>query len=111
VGVGCFVTGEHREYDTKYGRFGRVTPRSDFLSTESGASAGPGLGAWEIAARCSRIDLDDRGIVSGGKISDYTMGVNWYLTPSIRVLGNYVHSHIDGIGSSRIFLMRFALLF
>ncbi len=105
LGAGYFLTGEHRRYDKIYGRFGRVIPESDFLDSECGT------GAWEIAARCSRLDLDDRGILSGGTISNYTVGVNWYLTPSIRILSNYIHSHLDGVGSSRILLVRFALLF
>jgi len=105
VGASYFLTGENRRYDKTYGRFGRVVPESDFIDSERGT------GAWEIAARCSRLDLDDRGILSGGVMSNYTVGVNWYLTPSIRVLSNYIHSHLDGVGSSRLFLVRFALLF
>lgn len=105
AGASYFLTGEHRLYDKAFGRFGRVIPDSDFLSDEGGT------GAWEVAARCSRLDLQDRGILSGGKMADYTIGVNWFLTPSIRVLSNYIHSHVEGAGSARIFLVRFALLF
>ena len=74
-----FITGESRAY--KKGKFGRVKP-------ESVVGKG-GHGAWEIGARYSKLDLNDSGI-KGGEQEDLTIGVNWYATPTIRLMANYV---------------------
>jgi phosphate-selective porin OprO/OprP len=56
-------------------------------------------GAWEIAARYSVIDLNDRlGFAdgaSGGKQTIYTAGLNWYVTANVRLTLNYLHGIID----------------
>jgi len=99
------LTGEHRAYDRAYGRFGRITPDSPFLSEEGGP------GAWEIAARYSLLDLDDERIPRGGEMADYTLGVNWHLNDAVCVMSTYVHSHLDDIGSARFFAIRFGIVF
>jgi phosphate-selective porin OprO/OprP len=71
-----FPTGEGRPYKPARGTFGRVTPRR------------PG-GAWEVAVRHSVLDLSD-GAVSGGTERNTTVGMNWYATPRVRVMANYV---------------------
>jgi len=96
-----FLTGENRVYQSSEGRFGRVHPRSNFLF-----SRGPG--AWEVAARVSRIDLNS-GPVQGGKLLDFTAGVNWYLSPWVRFMANYVHSRRDPEGSLNAFMLRLQL--
>ena len=55
-----------------------------------------GLGAWELAARFSNINLNDdpflasaAGGVSGGNQTVWTLGVNWYPTDIIRFALNY----------------------
>lgn len=75
-----FITGESRAY--KNGVFSRVKPKS--------IVGKGGHGAWELAARYSDIDLNDSGI-EGGEEKDLTIGVNWYATPTIRFMGNYVN--------------------
>lgn len=102
---GFFLTGEQRAYNHEKGAFGEVTPRQDFLA-ESG-----GPGAWEITARLSRIDLDDPDIANGGEMADYTAGLTWFINPSVRLSANYVHSHLEHVGSARLFLLRVALKF
>lgn len=84
-----FLTGEHRPYKMSSGTFDRVRPIRPFTL---GEERGPG--AWELAFRYSRIDLDD-GAIRGGKLDDITLGVNWYLNPNVRVMFNYVHSEVD----------------
>ena len=88
-----FVTGENRPYDRRRGRFGRLRPKADFL----GFAGVRGLGAWELAVRYSHLDLDD-GAVEGGKLHDVSVGVNWYLNASIRILANYVHADRSSSG-------------
>jgi phosphate-selective porin OprO/OprP len=76
-----FLTGEHRPYDRQYGVFERVRPKKNF-------APGKGYwGGWEMAVRYSALDLSDRGI-QGGKGSDFTAGLNWYLYPTMRVMLN-----------------------
>lgn len=82
-----FITGENRKYSTKGGSFSRVKPKKNFLW-------GKGLGAIELTARYSQLDLSDESI-TGGKLDDITLGVNWYLNPNTRIMFNYVHAEVD----------------
>lgn len=86
-----FLTGEHRAYRTTTGVLERVSPRRDFIKREGGTlSLGPG--AWELAVRFSHVDLNNGGI-TGGRLSDITVGINWYLNPYCRVTSNYIHAY------------------
>jgi phosphate-selective porin OprO/OprP len=100
-----FLTGEHREYKRDTGVFAAVTPFADFLSEEKGP------GAWEVALRYSYIDLDSEGVLFGGEMRDYTLGINWFLNPMVELSLNYIHSHLEHEGSARILTMRVALEF
>ncbi len=84
---GCFLTGEHRVY--KDGLWERTKPGSNFL--EDG-----GLGAWEVVARYSNLDLnDDAAGIYGGKMGNVTLGLNWYLHSNARVMFDYVMSSVE----------------
>jgi len=78
--VSYFLTGETRNYKNSMSGFGRVQPRK--------------TGAVEVAARYSSIKLDvksgDDGAVSGGKLNDVTIGLNFYYNSSVRLMLNYV---------------------
>ena len=52
-------------------------------------------GAWEVAARYSVVNLNDNRTVIGtaGQLTEYTLGLNWYLNPNMRVQWNYVHGN------------------
>jgi len=100
--VGYYLTGEHRVYEG--GLWGRTKPESNFL--EDG-----GLGAWELVARYSSLDLnDDAAEVYGGKMDNRSIGVNWYLHSNARLMFNYVMSsvkdHDDELGTVNAFTMR-----
>jgi len=107
-----FLTGEHRGYNKTNGCFDWVHPLHNLGSNKDGRY---GWGAWELAARYSYIDLND-GDIQGGRMADVTAGLNWYLNPNVRVMLNYVRSHlfdnlapgkrIDG-GDEDIFGVRF----
>lgn len=75
------LTGESRLYKPGSGKMGGVIP-------EHPLGAG-GIGAWELAARFSTIDLTD-GPVIGGVQDNLTLGLNWYASPNIRFMLNYV---------------------
>lgn len=81
-----FLTGESRAYKTKSGEFTQVKPKKNFGKD--------GIGAWEVAARYSHLDLTDSGIF-GGKMDNITVGLNWYLSPNSRLMLNYVKSKVN----------------
>lgn len=90
VQISYFLTGEHRPYEN--GIFGRPRPKHN-VNFKKG-----GLGAWEVAARFSWIDLDDAASIdpeSGGEERNVTFGVNWYPTPNTRITWNYVYANLD----------------
>lgn len=48
--------------------------------------------AVELLLRYSQLDLDD-GALRGGRQSDWTLGVNWYLGRNFKLQANYVFAH------------------
>jgi phosphate-selective porin OprO and OprP len=91
--VGYFLTGEHRPYDRKAGAIDRVIPFHNMKFCGDNGQ-GCGYGAWEVAARFSYLDLNDENI-RGGTLTDYTVGVNWFLNPYLKCVFNWVHAIPD----------------
>jgi phosphate-selective porin OprO/OprP len=92
--VSYILTGEHRPYDRKFGVFNRLHPYQDAIRyvgdpKEKNLCRGPG--AWEIAGRVTQVDLNDDGF-TGGRNTDLTVGLNWYLTPYLKFTSNYIHA-------------------
>ena len=54
-----------------------------------------GIGAWEVAARASTMDLNDTDI-KGGEASSYTIGLNWYMTSFTKSIFNIVKTESSG---------------
>ncbi|RME76032.1 MAG: hypothetical protein D6785_14200, partial [Planctomycetota bacterium] len=110
VYVSFFVTGEHRSYSAKKGGFGRVHPKKNFLQDG-------GFGALEVALRFSAIDLDSHAVGAYADGYDITLGANWYLTPNVRFMINYIYGWKAGKkagaggGSYDILLTRFQIDF
>ena len=94
-----FLTGESRPYKRSEGIFDRVVPEHNF-------DLEGGFGAFEVALRYSRIDLDNDHI-DGHKLDDGTIGLNWYLNPNVRTSFNYVAAHLDDVGWDNQFVARF----
>jgi phosphate-selective porin OprO/OprP len=86
-----FLTGETREYNRDTGVFGRVVPRSPLAWSRAGFT---GFGAWQATARYSYLDLDSKG-VTGGRVHDMTLGLNWFLNPNMKFQLNYFLAHRD----------------
>jgi phosphate-selective porin OprO/OprP len=106
-----FLTGEHRNYNLKKGAFGR----NKILKP-----LGEGWGAWQLAARFSRLRLKNGVGANVGNIRDITLGLNWYLYSNVRMTANYIHSEVSNStlaggpvkdGIAHIFQMRFQLDF
>ena len=101
-GASYFLTGEQRPYQRRGGVFGRVSPKNPFDWKARS------WGGWEVAARFSYVDLDDRE-VRGGTMSTVTLGLNWYLFPHLRIMANYIRAHVNNLGDSDIFQLRFQI--
>ncbi len=83
-----FLSGDHRTYDTKKGLFGR--PKVNNPVTEGG------IGAWEISARYSNIDLNDTSAgITGGEMDTTSFGLNWYPTKQTKLMLNYIMADTD----------------
>jgi phosphate-selective porin OprO/OprP len=85
-----FLTGEHQEYDKHEGVFGRVIPRNNYHVKKHDDYYA--LGAWQVGVRFSYLDLNDKGI-QGGEVYDWTVGLNWFLNPNMKVQLNYILEH------------------
>lgn len=97
---GFFLTDDSLNYES--GDFG--SPQPNHLLGKDG------IGAWELVARYSSLDLTDEDIV-GGEIDSLTFGVNWYPVPMLRFSANYINVlSVDGGPNSgnepRILLVR-----
>ncbi len=100
------LTGESRVYNPVEARFD--APKLNYsFNPEAGT-----YGAFELAARYSDLDLNYHegaagttpaaalGAVRGGEQKIYTVGVNWYLNPSMRVMVDFQHVKIDRLGAT-----------
>lgn len=83
------LTGEMRDYKRRNGTLGPVPIAR---SVNQG-----GFGAFEVAGRYSTLDLSD-GLVSGGEMDIYSLGINWWLTPKFGTSFNYRHIVLDRYG-------------
>jgi len=100
------LTGESRRYDAETAAWRNPRPDKPFGFKEAG------LGAWELTARYSQLDLDYRpgaagaavvaatGGIRGGKQTGYTTGFNWYPNNVVRFTFNYQHLDIDRLGNT-----------
>lgn len=93
VSASYFLTGEQRGYKMKSGTYGRVKPLRPF------SLHGDGMGAWEVAARYSNLDLND-GSLLGGELDAITLGVNWYPTSNTKFMLNYIMNETDANGTA-----------
>jgi phosphate-selective porin OprO/OprP len=69
-----------------------VVPRHDYHCKKGDCyRAG---GAWQVGVRFSYLDLNDKAI-QGGQLYDWTVGLNWFLSPNMKVQCNYIAEHRD----------------
>ncbi len=88
VEASYFLTGESRNYNASSGRFDRVKPKWP-LSLSQG-----GWGAWQVMARYSDLDLNDKTIL-GGELRDTTFGIKWLPNGYTMITANYIMSNSD----------------
>ena len=86
------LTGETHTYNSAAAAYNGIVPANPFYLTSGG------WGAWEVAGRISRIDLNDQlataNGVAGGRQTIYTAGLNWYANRNVRLMFNYLHGDI-----------------
>lgn len=97
------LTGESHVWTAATGGFKGVKPLKAF-------DGKGGLGAWELAARYSVLDLDDRagvlgaaapaGGVRGGEQKITTLGVNWYPNAVFRFQAQYQQVEVDRLSAA-----------
>jgi len=91
------LTGERHGYDKTTAAYAGITPAHPF------SLGGDGYGAWELAARISYLNLNDRFVagrslasqpnaINGGKQTSYTLAANWYVNSLLRLGVNYIHT-------------------
>jgi phosphate-selective porin OprO/OprP len=91
-----FLTGESRSWDTNTMTFKRVIPKRNFLVWDADCGVcNEGWGAWELGARYSYLDLDDKA-VRGGHLNSVTLGLNWYWNPNAKLQFNYDYMYREG---------------
>jgi phosphate-selective porin OprO/OprP len=88
-----------RVYRYNNGSFGPVYPKNPFPH---------GTGAIELTTRLSRIDIDDDPL-RGGRLTDWTLGVNWYWTRNTRWSVNYINAWLRDVGHVPIVQARFQI--
>ena len=94
------ITGENHKYNPQAAAYYRVFPTHPF-SLRTG-----GLGAFELAARVSYIDMISNyaprlalsaqpDAINGGRQAGYTLGLNWYPNDIIRFMLDFNHVDFD----------------
>jgi len=97
-----FLTGEQRHYLESSRVFGRLKLKRPFSLHDRT------WGALELAARYSYLDLDDRSI-RGGRLSDVSLGLNWYLLSNLKLMLDYTWARLNGSDDGNLVGMRFQL--
>lgn len=83
------LTGEAIEYSEESGTFGDVVPAHPVRWGRCG------IGAWEIAARVSHLDLNGERLPGPGRqLTDVTAGLNWYVNQYVKFQFNYIHAFL-----------------
>ena len=81
------LTDDARNYNAYFAQFWRLNPKRSIMDG--------GIGAWELAARTSVIDLNDNDL-SGGEATSYSLGLNWYMTAFTKTMFNLIKTESAG---------------
>lgn len=102
IQAGWFATGESRGYKPESGTWDRLKPASNFGSDG-------GIGAWELAARFSTLDLTEGG--AADDLNVISFAVNWYLNDYTRLMFDVIKPELDAADDLTIFALRAAFDF
>jgi phosphate-selective porin OprO/OprP len=98
--LASYTIGGRRSYVSSSGAYSGVNPVTPFSPSTGG------MGAFELAARISYINLTDQyssGLagaaqpfaVNGGQQTNLTLGLNWFWNSNMLWKLNYIHTNID----------------
>jgi phosphate-selective porin OprO/OprP len=103
--VGWVITGETRTYNAAAAAYNGIIPNNPWSWQNCT------WGAWEIAARYSSVDLNDRlGFadgIAGGRQQIVTVGLNWYVNRNVRFMFDYLHGKVDKMNGPGVKLSDF----
>jgi len=99
VQASYWLTGEKRNYIPAKARFGQV-------KLLKGMENEGGIGALELAARYSFIDLFDQRI-KAGELEIITFGLNWHQTKNTRIMINYIITNHSLYENFQCLMVRF----
>lgn len=98
------LTGESKKYKPETGSWTVPKPAENFTVDKGG------LGAWEVTARYSDLDLNYRpgdlgkttpfGGIRGGDQRIWTAGLNWYPNQVLRFVLDYQHTDVSRLTSA-----------
>ena len=93
--------GGQRRYVRETGAYSGVIPDHPFTI------GGGGMGALELAARYSTVNLNDHftpgqaphltGGIDGGDQTSYELGINWYPNTNMRMMLDYLHTDVTDL--------------
>ena len=107
VEAAYFLTNDFRTYDLKSGAFGGVKMKNNFHPFKCGEwNLVDSFGAWQAVFQWSYVDMDDWRNVStataaAGRQNDFIAGLNWFWTPQLRWIFEYVRSE-QCVGSNYV---------
>jgi len=98
------LTGESKKYKPEIGAYGIPKPAENFTLDKGG------LGAWELAARYSDLNLNynegkaglatPTGGIRGGDQRIWSAGLNWYPNQVLRFMLDYQHVDVSRLSST-----------
>lgn len=98
------LTGEEKKYKPETGSFGAPKPNDPFTIDKAG------IGAWEVVARYSDLDLNYHagafgtatpvGGIRGGDQRIGTVGINWYPNQVLRFMLDYQHTDVSKLSGT-----------
>jgi phosphate-selective porin OprO/OprP len=84
-----YLTDDYDRYNKETGVFDRVKPKHPFSR-----KGDCGMGAWQLGFRYNYLDLNDSGL-NGGMAHNGTLGLNWFLNPTLKFQWNYMATYRD----------------
>ena len=96
VELAYFLTNDFRIYDLKSGSFGGVKMKRNFHPYQHGEwNLIDSFGAWQAVFQWSYTDMEDwrANATTGGHQNDFVAGLNWYWSPQMRWMFQYVRSN------------------
>ncbi|MDR0326930.1 MAG: hypothetical protein LBI05_01400 [Planctomycetaceae bacterium] len=92
--VGYFLTDDFRTYNLTAGNAGPVKMKNNFHPFKCGEwNLVDGFGAWQAVFQWGYTDMEDWRVgTNGGHQNDFVAGLNWFWSPQMRWVFEYVHS-------------------